>query len=81
MNIGMKYPSNRPTWSKKKWIPDTHHTVPLRVGEETFTVVTAKETGQRHPYLKEEYSAQTDRVGYCLRVTHFSIFDFRKAQV
>lgn len=32
--------------------------MPLRVGEEVFTVVTAKETGQRHHHLEEEWSYQ-----------------------
>lgn len=55
--------------------------MPLRVGEEIFAVMTAEETGQRHPQLTEAQSTQTGRMSCGLHGAHFFIFDMRKAQV
>lgn len=62
-------------------IPESHHTMPLRVGEEILAVVAAEETGQRRPQLTEAQSTQTGRMSCASHGAHFFIFDMRKAQV
>lgn len=46
--------------------PESHHAMPLCVGEEIFTVVAAEETGQRHPQLTEAQLTQIVAVSMAL---------------